>query len=121
MNREQKPFDLRERTKLFALEVIDVVERLPRNRTADVLGKQLLRCATSVGANTRAAKRAKSNADFISKMGTVEEEADECEFWLDLLEKRGLIPSNVATDLRTEANELVAIVVASINKARAKR
>ncbi len=120
MNREEKPFDLRDRTKLFALDIIEVVEQLPRTRTADVLGKQLLRCATSVGANTRAAKRAKSNADFISKMGTVEE-ADESEFWLDLLEKRGLIQPETAFDLRAEANELVAIVVASINKAKTHR
>jgi len=121
MNSGEKPFDLRDRTKLFALDVIEVVENLPRTRTADVLRRQLLRCATSVGANTRAAKRAKSNADFISKMGTVEEEADESEFWLELLEKRGLISPQSASDLRAEADELVAIVVSSINKAKAKK
>ncbi len=69
--------ELKQRTKTYALRIIKVIESLPNTRTADVLGKQLLRCATSVGANYRAACRARSNADFIAKMGIVEEEADE--------------------------------------------
>jgi len=68
---------LKERTKAFALRIMCAVDKLPRNRTADVIGRQLLRCGTSVGANYRAACRAKSQADFIAKMGIVEEEADE--------------------------------------------
>ena len=69
---------LQRRTKAYALRVITLVESLPHNRTADVIGKQLLRCATSVGANYRSACRAKSPNDFIAKMKIVEEEADEC-------------------------------------------
>ena len=71
------PIELKQRTKKFALRVIRMTEALPRNRVADVLGKQVLRSGTSVGANYRAACRAKSRADFVSKMGTVEEECDE--------------------------------------------
>jgi four helix bundle protein len=72
--------NLKSRTKAFALRIIRLVEALPKGRTADVIGKQLLRSGTSVGANYRAACRAKSTADFIAKMGTVEEEADESIF-----------------------------------------
>src|SRR3989304_7630990 len=77
--------DLKERTRKFALEIIRLVENLPKNRIADVLGRQILRSGTSIGANYRAACRARSRADFISKMGIVEEEADETLYWLELL------------------------------------
>src|SRR5436189_40106 len=80
-----------ERTKKFALAVVTLVEDLPAGRTADVVGKQLLRAGTSVGANYRAACRARSRREFIAKMGIVEEEADECQFWLDLLIDRAVI------------------------------
>ena len=76
--------EMQKRTRAFALRIIQLVERLPRSRTADVIGRQLLRCGTSVGANYRAA-RARSPADFIAKMGIVEEEADESGYWLELL------------------------------------
>jgi four helix bundle protein len=69
--------EMKNRTRHFALRVINLVEALPKTRTAEVIGKQLLRCSTSVGANYRASCRAKSQADFIAKMGIVEEEADE--------------------------------------------
>ena len=77
--------EMKARTKSFALRIIKLVEALPSNRTADVIGKQLVRSGTSVGANYRAACRAKSNADFMAKMGTVEEEADESSFWLEVI------------------------------------
>src|SRR5213594_3657109 len=77
--------DLKRRTKRFALDVIKFVEALPKDETCRIIGRQLLRAGTSVGANYRAACRAKSNADFLSKMGVVEEEADECAYWLALL------------------------------------
>jgi four helix bundle protein len=80
--------ELKRRTRLFALDVIRLVELLPRSRTTEVLGKQLLRSGTSVGANYRAACRAKSSADFVSKMGIVEEEADEAIYWMELLVAR---------------------------------
>jgi four helix bundle protein len=113
-----KENDLKMRTKQFALEIIRLVEALPKDETSRILGRQLLRAGTSVGANYRAAKRAKSNADFIHKMGTVEEEADECGYWLELLVESNKIAPPKAMPLQNEANELVAITVASINTAR---
>ena len=77
--------DLVARTKKFALAAIKFCEALPKDETSRVLGRQLLRAGTSVGANYRAAQRAKSRPDFISKMGTVLEEADECVYWIELL------------------------------------
>src|SRR5262245_23242161 len=79
------------RTKQFALRVIKLVDSLPQKRAATVIGNQLLRSGTSVGANYRAARRARSTADFCSKMGIVEEEADESEFWMELLIDAGII------------------------------
>ena len=73
------------------MRIIQLVERLPRSRTADVIGRQLLRCGTSVGANYRAACRARSSADFIAKIGIVEEEADESGYWLELLVETGIL------------------------------
>jgi len=105
--------NLKQRTKLFALEVVKLVEALPPGKTCDVLGRQLLRSGTSVGANYRAACRAKSPADFIFKMGIVEEEADESGFWIDLLVATGKLNESKAASLLKECNELVAIVVAS--------
>jgi four helix bundle protein len=109
---------LRKRTRQFALEIIRVTDALPRGRAADVIANQLLRAGTSVGANYRAACRAKSPADFASKMGTVEEEADECLYWMELLMESGLANGHQVRTLMREADELVAIAVASINTAR---
>ena len=110
--------DLKARTKTFAVRVIRLVERMPRTRTADIIGKQLLRCATSVGANYRAACRGKSSADFIAKMGIVEEEADEAVYWMELLMEAGAVRKDDIAELLNEANQLVAITVASIRTAR---
>jgi four helix bundle protein len=110
--------DLKQRTKRFALDTIRFFEALPKDETSRVLGRQLLRSGTSVGANYRAAKRAKSNADFINKMTIVEEEADECGYWLELLFESGKVAASKMTSLHQEAGELVAIAVASINTAR---
>jgi four helix bundle protein len=110
--------DLKRRTKRFALDVITFVEALPEDGVARVLGRQLLRSGTSVGANYRAACRAKSTPDFISKMGNVEEEADESCYWLELLVDGGKAVETTAGSLIREANELVAISVSSINTAR---
>ena len=106
------------RTKRFALAVIALVENLPLGRTADVIGKQVLRSGTSVAANYRAACRARSRREFIAKMGTVEEEADETQFWLDILIARGVTETERAVALREEANQIVAIAVTSIRTAR---
>jgi four helix bundle protein len=110
--------NLKRRTKRFALEIIKLTENLPKDQTSRVLGAQLLRSGTSVGANYRAVCRAKSTADFISKFGTVEEEADESGYWLELLVDAGKLSSEPAAALMEEANELTAIAVASIKTAR---
>lgn len=117
MNQEE----LKRRTKQFALRVIWLVESLPKGRTADVIGRQLLRSGTSVGANYRAACRAKSPADLISKMGTVEEEADESLFWMELLIEAGIVESGKLESLMKEADEILAITVSSIKTARKNR
>ena len=113
--------DLRDRTKSFALDSIELVERLPRTRTGDVIGRQLLRSGTSVAANYRSACRARSRREFIAKMGIVLEEADESLFWLEVVEERGMLRSEGARSLRVEADQLVAIVVSSIQTARGRR
>ena len=113
--------DLRVRTKEFALRVLRLVETLPFNRSCDVIGKQLLRSATSVGANYRSACRGRSTAEFCSKMGIVEEEADESAYWLELLIGSGIVKAELVNDLLAECNEIVAMVVASIRTARGKR
>src|SRR5262249_30173813 len=110
--------DLKVRTKAFALRIIKLVESLPPSRTADVIGKQLLRCGTSVGANYRASCRARSQADFIAKMGIVEEEADESVYWMELLVESGIVRQDLLANLIAEADELVAIVVSSIKTAK---
>jgi len=113
--------DLKERTKIFALRVIKLVDALPKGRTAGVIGNQLLRSGTSVAANYRAACRAKSRADFISKMGTVEEEADESLFWMELLVETQLVDEQRLQALMNEADEIIAITVSSIKTARSKK
>ena len=112
--------EMKQRTKAFALRIIKAVEALPRARTGEVLGKQLLRCGTSVGANYRAACRARSTADFIAKLGIVEEEADETIYWMELLVEAGFVKAPKLKLLMQEADELVAIVVASINTTRGR-
>ena len=111
---------LKERTKSFALQIIKLVEALPRGRTANVLGRQLLGAGTSVGANYRAACRAKSPADFISKMGIVEEEADETIYWMELLIESGLVQKLDILNLLNEANQILAMTVSSIKTAKRK-
>jgi four helix bundle protein len=114
MNQEE----MKQRTKLFALGIIQLVESLPKKRTTEVLGRQLLRSGTSVGSNYRSACRARSTADFISKMGIVEEETDESLYWMELLIEAGMEVSMKMEALMKEAGELLAITVASIKTAR---
>jgi len=113
--------ELRDRTKAFALRVITLLNALSHTPVARVIRNQLLRCGTSIGANYRAAKRAKSTADFISKMGTVEEETDESMYWMELLVKTGLMKKSRISDLYQEADEILSMVVASIKTARRKK
>jgi four helix bundle protein len=115
------PAELKARTRQFALRVIHLVESMPRGRTADVLGRQLLRSATSVGANYRAACRARSRADFISKIAIAEEEADESLYWLELISESEIMKADRLTGLIKEADELTAILAAAGRTARRNR
>jgi four helix bundle protein len=115
MNEEE----LKRRTKQFGLRVIKLVESLPSTSTARTIGNQLLRSGMSVGANYRAACRGKSKADFIAKAGISLEEADECLYWMEMLQEANILPVEMQKDLMKEANELVAILTASIKTARA--
>lgn len=114
------PAQMRARTKCYALDIMRLVSTLPRSYTADVIGKQLVRCATSVGANYRAACRARSTADFIAKLKIVEEEADESLYWMELLRDAGFFAAEQLQPLLCEGHEIVAIVVASIQTKRAQ-
>ena len=118
MDALEKAEGMKERTKQFAIRIVAVVQSLPRSREGDVLGKQLLRSGTSVAANYRAICRARSKAEFISKMGIVVEEADETVFWLELLADAGLVQPGRLTLLLQEANELLAICAASLRTAK---
>ena len=112
--------DLKNRTKKFALEVIKLTEKFPRKITTDVIARQLIKAATSVGANYRSACKAQSHAHFISKINIVLEEADESLYWLELLIGCGLAKEENIKNLLNEANELTAIFTASIKTARKK-
>jgi len=111
--------NLKQRTKQFALRVIRMSEAMPRSIPGDVLNRQIVRSATSVAANYRSACRGKSRADFVAKMGIVEEEADETALWLELIAEAGLLPETKTAALHAEAGELTAIAVSSIRTARA--
>jgi four helix bundle protein len=101
---------LKQRTKVFALRIIRMTQALPRNREADVIGRQILRSATSIAANYRAAGRGRSRAEFKAKLGIVIEEADETVLWLELLAESGIVRLR---DLLDEANQLLALFAAS--------
>lgn len=110
--------DLKDRTKQFALRVMRLYRALPRREEARVIGRQLLRSGTSVGANYRAACRARSKAEFVAKLGIVLEEADETVFWLELLQESELVSAQKLSPLVQEARELTAIFVTSICTAK---
>ena len=111
--------ELKKRTKQFGLRVIRLVESLPSGQTSRTIGNQLLRSGMSVGANYRAACRGRSKADFIAKAGISLEEADECLYWMELLQEAGIVPADKLKELMKEADELVAIFTASIKIAKA--
>ena len=113
--------ELKRRTQKFSVDIIKFIEELPRKRSLDVLSNQLIRCATSIGANYRSACRGKSTADFINKIIIVEEEADESIYWLELIEEAGLINSANISALKKEANELTAIFTAIGKTAKEKQ
>ncbi len=113
-----QPEQLRDRTKLFALRIIRLFRSLPYKPDAQILGKQLLRCGTSVAANYRAVCRARSKAEFVARMGIVVEEADEAVLWLELLTESGIVSGEKTRELLTEVRELTAIFTASQHTAR---
>jgi len=113
--------DLKARTKQFALRVMKMVDALPRTIQGRAIAKQIIRSATSVAANYRAACRARSRAEFIAKIGIVEEEADESCFWLELIIDSGLLNEDRIRPLLSEAGELVAIMAASSKSAIGNR
>ncbi|MGE9294738.1 MAG: four helix bundle protein [Puniceicoccales bacterium] len=110
--------EFKARTKVFALRVLKLAEALPETRSGRILGNQIGRSATSVAANYRAACRARSKAEFIAKLGIVEEEADETQLWLEMIGEAGLISSHRLAPLLEEADQIVAMVVSSINTTR---
>jgi four helix bundle protein len=113
--------DLRVRTKSFALRIIRLYSALPTTTVSAVLGKQLLRSGTSVGAHYREATRAKSTADFISKLEGALQELEESGYWLELLADSDIMPPSRLSDLRNEVNELTAILVASVKTAKTRK
>ena len=115
------PDDFKQRTRTFGLRVIRLVKALPKSTVGSVIGRQLLRCGTSVGANYRAACRARSRADFVAKMKIVEEECDEALYWIELLRESGEIEPALLKDLVEEADAILSLVVASIKTARSRK
>ncbi len=109
---------MQQRTKSFAVQIVKFFGKLPKTDEARVLGRQLLRSGTSVAANYRAVCRAKSDADFISKMGTVVEETDESLLWLEMLEETEICAKRLVAPLKAESDELLRIFSTSLNTAR---
>ena len=112
--------EFKERTFQFSMRIIHLVKKLPTNVMGDVLGRQLLRCATSVGANYRAASRAKSDKDFLNKMKICEEEIDEALYWLELIKHSDLFAAPKMQPIIGEADELCAIITSICNTSAAK-
>ena|SRR6185312_11168765 len=115
---QSRTFDLKTRTKEFALQIIKLFRTLPRSEEARVIGKQILRSGTSVGANYRAACRSRSKAEFISKISIVLEEADETVYWLELLSHAEIASPLKLKELLREANELTSIFVSSLRTSK---
>ncbi len=113
--------ELKARTKRFALQVMELIDRLPNTVKGRVVAHQLMKAATSVGANYRAACRGRSQAEFVSKLSIVLEESDECCYWLELIMEGGLIPAEEVKDLYQEADEITAIMTASHKTAQKNR
>ena len=118
LNDEQKTWGLKERTKKFALRIVRLYSSLEKRGAAEVIGKQLLRCGTSVGAQYREAARARSVAEFISKTESATQELDETSYWLELLQDSKLVEERLLSDLHRETDELLRILTASVKTAK---
>lgn len=114
MNKEE----LKKRTKKYALDMVKAIDMLPNTAIGRTVQNQLIRCATSVAANYRAVCRARSTPEFIAKLGIVIEEADECEFWLEMIIEGGLLKKELISPLLIETNEIISIMVSSSNTAK---
>ena len=117
----EAPQDLRMRTSEFALRIIRLYVSLPKNTESQVIGKQVLRSGTSIGAHYREGYRAKSDADIINKFETALQELDETDYWLDLLIKAGIVPAQKVEKLIKETNELLAIFTTIVTKIKKRR
>lgn len=117
---DERERDFRRRTMRLGLDVIALTRSMQRDFAGDVLARQLLRSATSVGANYRAACRARSDAEMVAKLSIVEEEADETIYWLTMLRESNTLPATATDPLVSEANELLAMTVASIRTIRGR-
>ena len=115
------PDEMKGRTRQFALRCVKLVASFRKGPVADVVGRQLIKSSTSVAANYRAACAARSHADFLNKLGIVEEESDESIFWIDLAPDAGLTERHLVAELLTEGQEIYAIIVASQKTAKRKR
>jgi len=115
------PFDLVIRTRSFALRIIKLYAALPKTTEAQVIGKQILRSGTSVGAHYREAKRSRSTAEFISKIGGGLQELEETQYWVELLMESGIVRKELLTGICEEVNELMSILVASAKTAKTKK
>ena len=107
------PEELKHRTKQFALRILKLVAALPNSVQGRAIGGQLVRAGTAVGANYRATCRSRSKAEFVARIGVVEEEADECAFWMELIVEGEILPEEKVGPLLTEANELAKIMASS--------
>ena len=121
INMPHDPTDLKNRTKTYALRIIKLYQALPKSGETQVIGKQILRSGTSVGAQYREACRAKSPADFINKMEASPQELDETGYWLELLAESKILPAERLFDLQKENDELIAIFVTSVKTAKKNR
>jgi four helix bundle protein len=121
MRKDEKLIDLKTRTKAFALRVIRLYSALPQTTVGQVIGKQLLRSATSVGAHYREGIRSRSNAEFISKLEVGLQELEETSYWLELLGESGTLKPERLADLQKEADELAAILVTCIKNTKERR
>jgi four helix bundle protein len=117
-NDERKENQLLLRTKQFSLRILRLCQKLPTGRIESMIANQLMRSGTSVGANYRAAMRARSPAEFRAKLGIVEEECDESLYWMELIIESEIFPKERLADLMSEANEILSMVIASINTSR---
>ncbi len=120
-SRKSEVSDLKLRTFEFGVRCVRLAEALPSSRAGNAIASQLVRCGTSVGANYRAARRARSRAEFVAKLGISEEECDETLYWLDMIRALSLIKAHLVSPLYQEANELLSIIISALKTAKSPR